>query len=161
MSWQKFACLLSISIPSEGLTPFECCSQTRSFHLPIAFQQRSNVVGLGEFLPCLGSWPWHFRWCQRVQPQGWWSCQSRSSQRFAYLLSISRPSGELIPFGCCSQTKSFHPQAACQRRSTFVGQEGFLPCLGSWPSHFQWYQRVRPQGWWSYQSKFSQRSALS
>ena len=35
-------------------------------------------------LPCLGSWPWHFQWCQRARPQGWWSCPSGSSQRSAF-----------------------------------------------------------------------------
>ena len=35
--------------------PSGCCNPTMSLHMPSAFPRRSDVVGLEEYLPCLGS----------------------------------------------------------------------------------------------------------
>jgi hypothetical protein len=48
-------CLLSISIPSEELILFECCSQKEFGHLPTVYQQRLISVDLVGYPLCLES----------------------------------------------------------------------------------------------------------
>eukprot|EP01099_Mayorella_cantabrigiensis_P007657 TRINITY_DN689_c0_g1_i7.p3 TRINITY_DN689_c0_g1~~TRINITY_DN689_c0_g1_i7.p3 ORF type:complete len:104 (+),score=29.96 TRINITY_DN689_c0_g1_i7:275-586(+) len=58
------------------------------------------------------------------------------SQRFASLLEDEGPSEEWTPFECCNLPKFFHLPVVFQQRSIFVGLVEFLPCLGSFVSHF-------------------------
>jgi len=89
----------------------------------------------------------------------WWSCQSGSLRRFAYLLSISRPDAVWIPSGCCNQTRYDHLQAVCLQRSISADLGECLLCLGSWPSHFQWCLMAQLPMWWSCPSGFWRRFA--
>jgi len=146
-SSRRSACLHGDATPSEEWTPSGYCNQTGCVHLQAACQQRSTSAGLGECLPCPGSWPWRSRWCQMAQPPRWLSCQSRSWQRSAYHHADVGPSGGLTPSGCCSQTGSFHPQVAFRQRSTSADLGECPPCPGSWPWRSQWCLRAQPPRW--------------
>jgi len=141
-SWQKFAFLHANAEPDEELIPSECCSHWGFCHPQAVFQQRSVSAGLGEFLPCPGSWLSHFQWSQMAQLQEWWFYPWESWQKFAFLHANAEPDEELIPSECCSHWGFCHPQAASQQRSVSAGLVGFLPCPGSWPLHFQWNQKA-------------------
>ena len=61
-------------------------------------------------------------------PQGWWSCQSGSWQRSAFLRAASRPGARCSPSGCCSRTGCVRPPAASQQRWDAAGQVECPPC---------------------------------
>jgi len=111
-----FSFHLLISRPNGVLILFGCCSQIRFFHLLIVFQRKSIFVDLVGYLLCLRSWPWHFQLSLMVQHLMWLFFRLRSWQRFTYHLLISKLSGVLILFGCCSQIRFCHLLIVYQRK---------------------------------------------
>ena len=53
-------------------------------HLDNLLFYNMSQTSRASYLPCPESLPWHFQWCQRAPPQGWWFYPSRSSQRSAW-----------------------------------------------------------------------------
>jgi len=152
--WRRFAYLLEDVGRDEGWTPSGCCNHSKYGHLPTAYQQKLNVVGLVGFLPCPGSWFWHFRWYHWVRLQGWWFYQWEFWRRSAYLHEDEGRDEGWIPFGCCSHLGYVHLLIAFLRRLNAVGLVGCLLYLEFWFSRFRWCHLARLPTWWFCQSGF-------
>ena len=126
----------------------------------VAFQRRWVFADRGEYLPCLGSFPWRFQLSRLAQRREWWSFRWGSWRKFAFHLWVWGPSGEWTLSGCCSQTMSVRPQVAFQRRWVFADQEEFLPCPGSFLWQFRSSLRARHREWWSFRWGSWRKSAL-
>jgi len=94
-----------------------------------------------------------------AQPPEWWSFQSRSWQRSAYLLSDGEPDEGYSPSGCCNQTECDHLPAVYRRRSISADLGECPPYPGSWLWHSQWSLMAQPPEWLFCQWGFWRRSA--
>ncbi len=122
---------------SEGLTPFEHCSQRGFFRPRVAFQRKWVFVGHEECLLYLESFLLQFRLTRMGLLRESWSFRWEFGWRFVFHLWAWELSEGLTPFEHCSQRGFFRPRVAFQRKWVFVGHEECLLYLESFLLQFR------------------------
>ena len=112
--------------PSATWTPSGCCNRPTFCRLLTAYRRKSIAADPAGYLPCLGSSPWHCRWCRKTRLPTWWFCQSKSWRRFASRLSNATPSATWTPSGCCNRPKFCRLLTAYRRKSIAADPVEFL-----------------------------------